>query len=58
MATLYQIALEDLQIERMVGGPAFTRHSKTSSGFSSADRKFEQEDGARLHTDEIEKVAV
>lgn len=58
LARLYDLSLDDGAVARIVAGEAFTTHSKGTGAFSRADRVAEQRDGATLHAEEIEKVAV
>lgn len=43
-------------VEAMANGPAFSRHSKSGSRFSAADRQKEKADGLSAHADEVGKV--
>lgn len=58
LARLYEIALTADQIAALVEGPAFRQHSKFGTDFAQADRVAEQRDGASVHAEEIEKVAI
>lgn len=55
LTTLFRI---ELDVKSIVSGPAFTRHSKFGTAFSGAARDDAAVDGASLHADEIDKVAV
>lgn len=41
----------------VIAGPGFTTNSKTGQTFGAAERHTEQQEGASLHADEIDKVA-
>jgi hypothetical protein len=58
LAALFGIALAAADVDGIVAGPAFTRHSKFGTAFGGADRSAEVEDAAVLHADELEKVAL
>lgn len=58
LSDLFGLGLDEAAIEAVLAGPAFTSHSKSNTGFSTADRLAEQRDAAATHADEIEKVAV
>jgi hypothetical protein len=58
LAALFGIPLEAGALTEIVGGPAFTRHSKFDGAFAAADREAEHRAAAQIHADEIEKVAV
>ncbi|MBC7506414.1 MAG: hypothetical protein H7267_11930 [Sandarakinorhabdus sp.] len=47
----------DCDVEAIVAGPAFTRHSKSDVGFSAVDRSAATASEAS-HADEIDKVAI
>ncbi len=53
LAALFGVALD---VEAVVAGPAFTRHSKFGTGFSGADRRQETSEAVGAHGDEIAKV--
>ena len=57
-SALYDLDLSDDQIGEIVAGPAFTKSSKDGSTFDRESREQDQLDAARIHGDEIEKVAV
>ena len=46
-----------MDVEAVVAGPAFTRHSKLGSDFGAASRGADIRDGADAYADEIAKVA-
>jgi hypothetical protein len=54
----FGISLAPERIEAVANGPAFTRHSKSDDAFGREQRIADQQDGARVHADEIEKVSV
>lgn len=58
LSDLFGLGLDGPAIDRILAGPAFTSHSKSSAGFSAADRLAEQRDAAETHADEIEKVVI
>jgi hypothetical protein len=58
LSDLFGLGLDGPAIDRILAGPAFTSHSKSSAGFSPADRLAEQRDAAETHADEIGKVVV
>lgn len=58
LSDLFGLGLGEQAVERILAGPAFTSHSKSNAGFSATDRLAEQRDAARIHADEIDKVAV
>jgi hypothetical protein len=58
LSDLFGLGLDAAAIDHVLAGPAFTSHSKSNSGFDAADRLAEQRDAARIHADEIDKVAV
>ncbi len=57
LAALFGLPLDAAALRDIVTGPAFTRHSKHGTAFAADDRTREQQDGAQVHADEIEKVA-
>lgn len=57
MAELFGLGLTDDEIEAIVSGPAFTRHSKLDTAFNASDRIEEHRAAAGLHADEVEKIA-
>lgn len=58
LAGLFGLPLDDAALQEIVGGPAFTRHSKTDAAFAAADRAEEHRTAASVHAEEIEKVSV
>lgn len=58
LAGLFGIGLEATEVNAIVAGPAFTRHSKFGTAFGGAERSVEVENAAALHSDELEKVAL
>lgn len=56
LVPFYGLALDDAAIAEIVGGPTFTRNSKTGAGFSAADRATERKAGLQAHADEVGKV--
>jgi hypothetical protein len=58
MQRLAQLFGLQIDVEAIVAGPAFTRHSKFGSAFGQAERVAEQRGGASGHEDEIAKVAI
>ena len=57
-ATLIGRPLDPGALAEMTAGAAFTTHSKSGAAFDAGDRAAELARGDRLHSDEIEKVAV
>ena len=57
MAELYQLGLNDQQIQQIVDGPAFNSHSKHGTEFDREGRNQERSSGESPHADEIGKVA-
>lgn len=57
MATLFDLSADPATIADVVGGPAFTRHSKFDTAFDAQDRAAEHRHAADIHADEIDKVA-
>lgn len=55
LSTFFDLLLD---VEAVVAGPAFTRHSKFGTDFGAAARVAEQQQAAPAHADEIEKVTV
>ncbi len=58
LGTLYRLRLDAATVAAIVGGPAFTSHSKTGSGFDPGARADEYRAAADAHGDEIAKVEV
>jgi hypothetical protein len=56
LSDLFGLALDEMTIERIVPGDAFTRHSKGGDRFGIEQRRAEQRDGAAVHAEEIDKV--
>ncbi|WND04093.1 hypothetical protein QGN29_06860 [Temperatibacter marinus] len=52
----FNVAMTDDQLEALVTGPVFTKHSKTASDYSAEKRETERKRGADLHAEEVEKV--
>ncbi|MBA3675852.1 MAG: hypothetical protein H0W74_00390 [Sphingosinicella sp.] len=57
LSELFGLGLDEAAASALVTGPAFTRHSKFDTDFTSKDRAAEQRDAAATHGDEIEKVS-
>jgi hypothetical protein len=57
LAALFGRPLAPAAVQEIVAGPAFGRHSKTGEAFGVAERAAEHGEAARLHDDEIDKVA-
>jgi hypothetical protein len=58
LSGLFGVALDAAELDGVLSGPAFTRHSKSEAAFGDEARRAEQRDAAAVHGDEIEKVAV
>lgn len=58
LARLYRLPLDARAIARIVGGDAFTTHSKGTGSFSRAERVAEQQDAASVHAEEVDKVTL
>jgi hypothetical protein len=58
LAAHFGLPMNAERLGGIISGPAFTSHSKTREAFASADRIQEHLDSARIHGDEVEKVAV
>ena len=58
LAVLFGLPLDEVTLDAIVTGPAFTRHSKLEADFGVADRAGEHRDAADTHADEIDKVLV
>lgn len=58
LSDLFGLALDEADVTRVVTGNAFTSHSKGLGEFGAKARKAEQQDGAIIHADEIEKVTL
>ena len=56
LVDFYQITISDSELQAVLGGPAFKRHSKLNTQFDTDSRKADQANAASLHADEIEKV--
>lgn len=56
LSTHFGLDLNMQMISEIVAGPAFTRHSKFDVVFDMKARVTEQENAAKLHGDEIEKI--
>ncbi|WP_188762790.1 hypothetical protein [Sandarakinorhabdus glacialis] len=56
MAALAAFYGLDVDVQAVIAGPAFTRHSKFGNDFSSETRDAEVEQSVTAHHDEIEKV--
>lgn len=57
LSDLFGLDLDDRTVERTAAGDAFTRHSKGGDRFGRDQRLAEQQDGAAVHAEEIDKVA-
>jgi hypothetical protein len=57
LATHYGLSLTHDQLEAIVSGPAFTRHSKSGDAFGAEARADEYARATDSHGEEIEKVA-
>ena len=58
LAALFGLPLDEAGLAEIVGGPAFTRHSKLDTDFAAEERAAEHRDAASIHADEIAKVAI
>lgn len=58
LVSLYGLPLGGADVERIVSGPAFTRHSKTGGAFDAEGRAAEHRDAEAAHSDEVDKVAI
>ena len=58
IGTLFEIDLDAKNVDDIVAGPAFTRHSKFGTVFDGEARTMEIEDARTIHSDELEKVAM
>jgi hypothetical protein len=58
LATHFGLALDRTAIGAIVGGPAFTRNSKTGARFSATERAEVRRAGLVAHADEVGKVSV
>ncbi|TPE58672.1 hypothetical protein FJQ54_16620 [Sandaracinobacter neustonicus] len=58
LAAHFTLALSAAQIDEIVGGPAFTRNSKTGGSFTADDRRADRELGLKTHADEVQKVGI
>lgn len=58
LGELFGLPLAPGELDAIVSGPAFTRHSKSEAAFGGDARRAEQRDAAAVHGDEIEKVAI
>lgn len=56
LSDLFGLGLDDSRIEAVAGGDAFSRHSKGGERFGREQRRAEQQDGAVVHAEEIDKV--
>ncbi|WP_109354178.1 hypothetical protein [Sphingorhabdus sp. EL138] len=56
MSQLFGLDIDQDNLEKIVSGPAFNRHSKLDMEFDKEAREKEHADAASLHADEIEKV--
>lgn len=54
----YGLPLTNDDACRLARGEAFSRHSKRDTAFGKAERQAEQRDGASVHAEEIDKVAL
>lgn len=55
LAALYRVPLAKSELDALVAGPAFTRHSKFGEAFGSEARDEENRAAEALHADEIDK---
>lgn len=58
LATHYEIGLSEPQINAIVTGDAFAKHSKSNVDFGLKDRALEYDEAAAQHGDEIAKVTL
>jgi len=58
LARHYGLPLTTNDAARIAQGDAFSRHSKRDAAFGKAERQAEQRDGAAVHAEEVEKVAL
>jgi hypothetical protein len=56
LAAHFGLRLDPAQLDEIVVGPAFTRHSKFDTAFAAADRTAEHQAAEQVHADEIDKV--
>jgi len=57
LSALFGLPMDAKRLNEIIGGPAFTRHSKMGTAFASGDRAQEHRAAAETYADEIEKVA-
>ncbi|MDO7841577.1 hypothetical protein [Sphingomonas immobilis] len=58
MGMLFGKPLDNAAVAEMLAGPAFRTHSKSGAAFDAGDRASEHDAAARVHADEIDKVAI
>ncbi len=58
LCRLFQLEVDPRTIDTIIGGPAFTTHSKSQVAFGSTERSVEYANAAETHADEIGKVLV
>lgn len=56
LSMLFGLGLNDATVEQILGGQAFTRHSKFDTDFTGVERAAEHQAAIDLHRDEITKV--
>jgi hypothetical protein len=56
--TLFALGMNPDQLADVTDGPAFSTHSKTGGTFGASDRAIDQTDGANIHREEIDQVAI
>ena len=54
----YGLPLDTKDVEAILGGPAFTRHSKTGGAFDVEGRAAEHREAEAAHREEVDKVAI
>jgi hypothetical protein len=58
LSALFAMPLPAAEIDDIVAGEAFTRHSKFDTRFAADDRATEHSSAATLHAEEIDKVVI
>ncbi|WP_374942545.1 hypothetical protein [Sphingomonas sp.] len=58
LTALYKLPLMARDVEAIARGGEFARNAKDGSAYAATDRVREQDDGAKLHADEVDKVVV
>jgi hypothetical protein len=57
VATLFRLGIDDSEIEKIVSGPKFSRHSKLSDrGYGHAERQADQSAAESAHGEELDMV--